>query len=188
MPSLTPTRILSDHVNRSTRIPCCRAMVHHRWPFMTAERLTAEAFAKFGEVLAPRETFGLGDTSEMMPAADGSRTTFGIVRFTAATSPLSVVELERHPHSKQTFVPLHGQRYLVVVAPDDASHEPDLNRLRAFVAADGQCITYGMGVWHSSMVALDRPSSFGVVMQKYAHLPETERRTLPQAVTIEFGD
>ncbi|KAG5926303.1 hypothetical protein E4U42_003450 [Claviceps africana] len=89
--------------------------------------------------------------------------------------------LERHPFTTQTFSPLSStaHAYLVIVAPslppsderdghlpvpagagDD--HDlpgrglPDLRRLRAFVATDGQAVTYGAGTWHAPMVVLGR--------------------------------
>ncbi|KAK2068286.1 hypothetical protein P8C59_002933 [Phyllachora maydis] len=89
--------------------------------------------------------------------------------------------LERHPFTTQTFVPMTPDpalRYLVVVAPSrpasladrdlpvptsssHAKHQglPDLSRLRAFVAAAGQAVTYGPGTWHAPMMALGPPGS-----------------------------
>ncbi|AGO14073.1 AaceriAGR218Cp [[Ashbya] aceris (nom. inval.)] len=68
----------------------------------------------------------------------------------------SVVVLEKHPFSSQTFVPV-GQdsrpAYLVVVALPDAQGEPDLSTLRAFVCAGTHAVTYAPGIWHAPMIA-----------------------------------
>ena len=71
------------------------------------------------------------------------------------------VLLERHPYSSQTFIPLDNTPYLVVVAPDDAQGEPDLERLRAFVASGSQGVCYRT-VWHQGVRRA--PAQFAVTM------------------------
>jgi ureidoglycolate lyase len=100
---------------------------------------------------------------------------------TPSSRVFKVEILERHPYTTQTFTPLstsgpaspppppgeHG--YLVIVAPgiqspsplgssthhgSQAQSQPDLQRLKAFIATTDQAVTYGTGVWHAPMVAL----------------------------------
>jgi ureidoglycolate lyase len=93
-----------------------------------------------------------------------------------------VRNLERHPFTNQTFIPVDlsahskvgdGEEeplFLVVVAPTlkgstaTAKNEagetitirdpPDLNNVKAFIARGGQAVTYGVGTWHAPMVVL----------------------------------
>ena len=97
---------------------------------IVAETLTVKAFRNFGEVLAPRDVFGPGDASDMIPVAEGGRTGVTVATFRRLQTPFSFCQLERHQYSKQAFVPLHGQRYLVVVAPNHSQQEPDVDHVR----------------------------------------------------------
>ena len=130
---------------------------------IVAEPLTSQAFAEFGEVV---EHAGNERRRHLAPAlralGAGPRTAIWVSRVDGAipqTCP--VLLLERHPYSPQTFIPLDNTPYLVVVAPDDAQGEPDLERLRAFVASGSQGVCYRTGVWHQGSVsaARARPSS-----------------------------
>ena len=67
--------------------------------------------------------------------------------------------LERHRFSPQTFIPLEVSRYLVTVAPSDASGRPILSEVRAFIVGSGRGIVYRRGTWHSGMTVLDRPGA-----------------------------
>jgi allantoicase len=74
--------------------------------------------------------------------------------------------LERHPFTKQAFIPMGkgsieggdgltdpGAAYLVIVAKDDPERKPDLKTLKAFVATGAQGVMYEMGVWRKSLVS-----------------------------------
>jgi allantoicase len=88
--------------------------------------------------------------------------------------------LERHKCTDQTFVPMGtgqgswnldgetmveklGRVYLVIVALNGADDKPDLSTLRAFVATTSQGVTYGTGVWHHPMIALETTIEFACI-------------------------
>ena len=130
-------------------------------PVLTARRLTAEAFAPFGDVFA----LGQGEpgTRDAFVAAmengrDHARLNVSVSRAKPTPVPLKVRWMERHPHSGQTFVPLDLSRYLILVAPADAEGAPRMDSLQAFIAGADQAINYHTGVWHHPFTALDRPS------------------------------
>ena len=77
--------------------------------------------------------------------------------------PLTISTLERHRFSPQTFIPLEVSRYLVTVAPSDASGRPILSEVRAFIVSSGRGVVYRRDVWHSGMTVLDRPGRFAVL-------------------------
>lgn len=72
--------------------------------------------------------------------------------------PLSI--LEKHPCSTQVFVPMNASRFIVLVAL--GGERPDRSTLAAFVAHGAQGISYGPGVWHHPMIALDVETDFVV--------------------------
>ena len=128
--------------------------------------LTSAAFAPFGEVIAHE-----GDTARRYLAAPFARDAAAVERRfwvtrvkESASLPLRIEQLERHPYSAQSFIPLRTTRYLVVVARNNARHLPDLQSVRAFIAAPHQGVCYRPGVWHHRLTALDAPAEFAVLM------------------------
>ncbi len=131
--------------------------------------LTAEAFARFGDVIeargAPR-SINQGhakryhDLAALDLLADGGRATMSIFHSTPPTYPFAIREMERHPKSTQAFVPLSGRPFLVVVAPPGAFDE---GAIEAFVASPAQGINLHKGVWHHFNLALEAESAFLVV-------------------------
>ncbi len=134
---------------------------------LTAEPLTAEAFAPFGEVLAapaaPGRVHVEGALANRRPHAKPS------LYFTCkepSALPLASKVMERHLHSSQSFVPMEAGRWLVVVAPHGADGGPDMARARAFLARPDQGVTYGANVWHHPFTVIDRTARFAVFMWK----------------------
>ncbi len=77
--------------------------------------------------------------------------------------PLTAIEMERHVHSSQGFVPLDCAAYLVLVAPNGGDGRPDEARLRAFRVPGDLGVHYHAGTWHHPLTALDRSASFAVL-------------------------
>jgi allantoicase len=154
--------------------------------------LTAEAFAPFGQVVqayadvnavpSPRTTRITGANqgtaakfhklalleSSYPPAANA---TTGLSVYRCRPVELSadglweVRLLERHPATKQAFIPMGeasgsdalekpGKRYLVIVALNGSGDRPDLDTMRAFVASAGQGIMYNTAVWRELLPRL----------------------------------
>ena len=72
---------------------------------------------------------------------------------------MRVTELERHPHSSQTFLPLEVTRWLLIV-----TNSLEVGDVRAFTAGPGLGVTIGRGVWHAGLAVLDTPGHFAVLM------------------------
>jgi ureidoglycolate lyase len=128
--------------------------------------LTAEAFAPFGEVVR------MGDDArrvraegafERQPEAVEPRLWVATL-LQAVTLPLTITTMERHPYSAQTFLPVNGCPYLVIVCRADAQGQPDPATLRAFEAAPDQGVTYRRDVWHHGLAPLWAPAKFVVCM------------------------
>lgn len=130
--------------------------------------LTPEAFAPFGEVIAPeaaRRAFPINagntrrfhDLANVECLGDGARVGISLFRGQPRAMPFTVTMLERHPLGSQAFVPLSKTPYLIVVAtaPDAVP--------RAFLARSGEGVNYRRGTWHHPLLALGAVSDFLVV-------------------------
>lgn len=135
---------------------------------ITAQPLTAAAFAPYGQVLeavgAPdriinRGLCGRWHDRARVEVADGR---VGISVFLAQprTLPYDCDLLERHPDGSQAFLPLHGHPFLVIVAPDAGGVPGDPC---AFVTDGVQGINLSRGTWHGVLTPLQAPGLFVVV-------------------------
>jgi ureidoglycolate lyase len=134
------------------------------------EPLTAAAFAGFGDVIETGEAHELinrkttrqyADLAQVDVVADSGRPRVSIYRSVPFELPLAITMLERHPLSSQLFVPLHGEPFLIVVAPP--GDRVDAAAVRAFVTNGRQGVNYHRGTWHHPLIALRDPSEFLVI-------------------------
>jgi len=132
--------------------------------------LTAELFAGFGDVVEARGESGLinsGTTRQFADLAsidvthEAGRPCASIYRATPYPLPLKIRLLERHPLGSQLFMPLSGQRFLVVVAP--AGEVPERAAVRAFVSNGRQGVNYRRGTWHHPLIAIHGTGEFLVI-------------------------
>nr|MBP8207027.1 ureidoglycolate lyase [Acinetobacter sp.] len=137
------------------------------------EPLTHENFAAFGEVIscAGNDFFHINDAyteryhalvqTEIIGEA---RTGISIFRnIKSTTIPFQISMLERHPNGSQAFIPMQGQKFLVVVAPSLNADEPDLTQLKAFITDGLQGVNYRARTWHHPLLTLENPSDFAVI-------------------------
>ena len=133
-----------------------------------AEKLTAAAFAPYGDVLdasgEPDKLINQGRCGRFhdratLDFADG-RAGVSIFKGEMQTLPLSLEMVERHPEGSQAFVPMSADPFLVVVARDEAGTpvEP-----KAFLTESGQAINFHRGTWHGVLTPLSEPGLFAVV-------------------------
>jgi ureidoglycolate lyase len=132
---------------------------------LLAQPLTASAFEAFGSVIEPPaaahggQAINAGTTArfELVPqldlVRDGGRAVLALYRSQPRSFPLRLLELERHALGAQAFVPLHGQRFVLVVAPAGDALEPDA--VQAFVTDGTQGVLLHAGTWHHPLLALD---------------------------------
>ncbi|WFF41064.1 ureidoglycolate lyase [Salinicola endophyticus] len=138
---------------------------------LNAQPLTAAAFAPFGEVIDARvgESFAIngGRTQRHHALAKvdirdaATPPLISIFVSQPVTLPLEVALLERHPLGSQAFMPLHEERFVVVVAPPGDDIDP--SAIRAFVTDGRQGVNYRAGTWHAIHSVLEREGEFLVV-------------------------
>ncbi|WP_017429689.1 ureidoglycolate lyase [Vreelandella jeotgali] len=138
---------------------------------LVAEPLTADAFAPFGDVIDVRtsDSFAINsgltqrhhDLARVETLGDNAHPLISIFVSQPISTPLELAFLERHPQGSQAFMPLHEERFIVVVAPPGDTINPD--DVRAFVTDGRQGVNYGVGVWHAIQSVLEREGEFLVV-------------------------
>jgi ureidoglycolate lyase len=162
-------------------------------PTLTPLPLTSERFAPFGDVIAASPTVRQAMNEARFERftdlaklnvdgkADG-RVSVSIARCRIPTElPYRFDMIERHPLGSQAFVPLHGQRFVVVVAP--AGESADIGDLQAFVTNGHQGINYHRGVWHMPLIALEAGQEF-LIIDRAGKDPNCEERVLAERVTL----
>jgi len=138
---------------------------------LKAEPLTADAFAPFGDVMDARTfaSFPINagrtqrhhDLAKVETLGENAHTLINIFVSQPVTLPLELTFLERHPQGSQAFMPLHQERFIVVVAPPGEHINPD--EVRAFVTDGRQGVNYRAGTWHAIQSVLEREGEFLVV-------------------------
>ncbi len=138
---------------------------------LKTEPLTAEAFAPFGDVMDARTaaSFPINagrtqrhhDLAKVETLGENAHTLINIFVSQPITLPLELTFLERHPQGSQAFMPLHQERFIVVVAPPGEHINPE--DVRAFVTDGRQGVNYRAGTWHAIQSVLEREGEFLVV-------------------------
>lgn len=171
---------------------------------MHIEPLSRSAFAKYGDVIGghmPTEGVSInqGTTQKFatetlaLTAQDGDessdRSQRGqgqafLYRARAQALPLMLRELECHHLGSQTFVPLAGVNFVVVVALSDATGQsPNLQTLRAFWVDGSHAITLRAGTWHHGLIAME-DGDF-VVIERVAKQVDCQTTKLEPAIELK---
>lgn len=154
---------------------------------LTPKPLTKAAFAAFGDVIEVAEKpmiINGGNTERFdslakveLEVGEGSDKyavdTYAVINIFRAQPQLvskeqamDIVRMERHPLGSQSFHPLSGEKYLVLVA--DAVDKISVENLHLFIARSDQGINYHKNTWHHSLLALNKVCDFLVVDSKAA--------------------
>jgi ureidoglycolate lyase len=138
--------------------------------FLDIRPLTKSVFAPFGDVIeadpatmrfinnGTTERFHALATAEA--AGEDARVIINLFRGQPRSFPYEVGMMERHPFGSQSFSPMSGRPFLVVVSAD-AGGKP--GRPLAFFARGDQGVNYRRNVWHHPLMALGAASDFLVV-------------------------
>lgn len=159
---------------------------------LRAAPLTREAFASFGDVIQTDDsvrhfpinggtTMRYHDLASVQLLGDDARPAVSIFRSRPYAPPIELELLERHPLGSQAFMPVAGDRFVVVVAPPGESIRS--GDIRAFLTNGAQGVNVHAGVWHHPMLALDREAGF-LVVDREGSGNNCEERDLPCPITV----
>lgn len=153
-----------------------------------AQPLSARAFAPFGDVLDcagdPDKIINQGLCGRFHDRAKldfGPEGRAGVSLFNAEPRalPYQLEMVERHPEGCQTFIPMHQNPWLVIVAEPGDIPGP----IHAFIAAPGQAINFHRGTWHGVLTPLQAPGLFAVV-DRIGETPNLQEFWLKETVSI----
>lgn len=137
------------------------------------QNLNIENFTPFGEVISStgHDFFYINDmhtqryhalvSTEVDKNAQIGISLFRNIKTT--TFPLNIMMLERHPKGSQAFIPMQGQKFVVIVAKSLDANTPNLNEIYAFITDGSQGVNYRAGTWHHPLLTLESPSDFAVI-------------------------
>ena len=138
--------------------------------FLEILPLTQQAFAPFGDVLeadpASMRIINGGNTERYHAlgspdvTGEGARVVMNLFRGKARQFPYAVDMMERHPLGSQSFTPLSGKPFLVVVSEDEQGRP---GKPMVFLARADQGVNYHRNVWHHPLMAIGSTSDFLVV-------------------------
>jgi ureidoglycolate lyase len=164
---------------------------------LKTQALSAAAFAPYGAVLGGEISSGLfinAGTSEKIALPDpdllqaGGQVSLNLYRAQASALPFVAHELERHALGSQSFIPLAGVPFVVVVALGDSAQQgtqPLESSLAAFWL-DGTCgVSFNPGTWHHPLLA-QRSGDF-VVLERKAPQIDCDIKRLREPVQIVAG-
>ena len=146
----------------------------HQHNKLVIEELTDEAFAEFGDVIDTSNkafnkinwdyTKKFYDLADIDVADDGGRAAMHLFQTRPMGYPLEITMLEKHPKGSQSFLPLVGEKFFIVVAPKGDSINEE--KIRCFLSNGRQGVNYAKGVWHHPALAWDKLTHF-VVVDRY---------------------
>jgi len=90
---------------------------------------------------------------------------------------MQVQWMERHFKHTQTFIPLEGRPFVVVLAPPTEGDLPDLGQARALLFDGSSGFTMKVGTWHEFPFALVDQSNVIVILRR-----ETTQNLMPDNV------
>lgn len=132
---------------------------------ITAQPISADAFAPFGTLIDPAiDVPRLNFAVPVENARSTARANLCIVRPPVISLPFTIDTMERHAYSTQAFFPLDAVRYLIVVA--HGADAPDLSTLRAFLVDGKFGFSYARGIWHIGMAVLDQPCGMAMMVHE----------------------
>ena len=159
---------------------------------LQAQCISRETFAPYGWLIDASRSDGHlinGGTSqrsdgqsELELTAGNGKPCLAVFKASARSPSGPWQELERHCLGTQTFIPMEGARYLVMVAL--GGDAPDPATLAVFAVAGHQGITLRAGIWHHSLMAL-QACSF-VVIERSAAQIDCDIASLSEPVSIRL--
>ena len=157
---------------------------------LKAQKISREAFAPYGWLIDATGDVGtainggssqrIDGLTELAIDAEGGKPCLSIFKATARNPAGPWTELERHRLGTQTFIPLNGVGYVVLVALGDSV--PEASTLCAFTVSGHQGITLRCGTWHHGLLALT-DGDF-VVLERSAAVLDCELAQLAEPVSI----
>ena len=148
--------------------------------------LTQETFAPYGLVSGLTAAGSLLVEGAFEATEDAQQPVLQIVKIASPQQTVVVKQLEAHPFSAQTFLPLDMAPSLIVVCDWNGTEGPDVATLRAFIAQPDQIVTYHRGVLHHKITPLEPVATFAMAMRQTGRGGDTVLYELGELVSIDL--
>ncbi len=136
---------------------------------------TPETVAPFGQILGPNPKVvplpidfygGSVKVRRVVDFVSDEQTEMPLV--TVNRRPMEVRWMERHFKHTQTFIPLSGCPFIVVMAPPNDRELPDLDKVEALLFDGSAGFTMRIGTWHEFPFAIVDGSNMIVILRREA--------------------
>lgn len=146
--------------------------------------LTQETFAPYGLVSGLTGAGSLLIEGAFEATEDAQQPVLQIVKIASPQQTVVIKQLEAHPFSAQTFLPLDMAPSLIVVCDWNGTEGPDVATLRAFIAQPDQTVTYHRGVLHHKITPLAPLATFAMAMRQTGRGGDTVLYELDKLVSV----
>ncbi|WP_174020185.1 ureidoglycolate lyase [Agrobacterium fabrum] len=156
---------------------------------VAARPLTAEAFAPYGSVADISELENLVSLADAYEGTGDAKTpVLQLVQAKTMSGSPVISQMEIHPFSSQTFLPLDQSPSLVVVCEAGEDGMPDESTIKAFLASPSQIVTYRHGVMHHRLTPLAPSGRFAMTMWQTGRGGDTVLYPLHTPVSVDISD
>jgi ureidoglycolate lyase len=139
---------------------------------LNAESATVEALAPYAALVAPQPQpprFGqfYGDRVELWSPGrfiSDADTVLSVAR--VHPRPLQVIWMERHFKHTQTFIPLGGKPFVIVLSAPNSDSQPDPSSVRAFHCDGSAGVMLHVGTWHEFPFSVSGSADFVVILRQ----------------------
>ena len=142
---------------------------------LKVKKATPESLTEYGQILghdpsiAPMPIDFYGGAVKVHRVVDfvsDEQTEMPLV--TVQRRPNEVRWMERHFKHTQTFIPLGGAPFVVVMAPPNGNEIADLDKVEAFLFDGSAGFTMKLGTWHEFPFAVEDDTNLIVVLRQEA--------------------
>ena len=172
---------------------------------LVAKLATPEGLAPFGQILgntgatemhAPE--FYEGKVRVCNPVDFKSDDDTTLTLATIDRRPFEARYMEQHFKHTQTFIPLGGKPFVVVLAPPNGKDVPDLDAVEAFLFDGSAGFNMKIGTWHEFPFAIEDGTDVVVILRNEtnrnlrdvedgeAHGPDVDKKNLQRRFGVVF--
>ncbi|MCH4547326.1 ureidoglycolate lyase [Rhizobium changzhiense] len=154
---------------------------------LVPQPLTQETFAPYGLVSGLTTASSLLIDGAFDATEDAPKPVLQLVKIESPQQTVVIQQLEAHPFSAQTFLPLDMSPSLIVVCDWNGTKGPDAGTLKAFIAQPDQIVTYHRGVLHHKITPLAPLSTFAMAMRQTGRGGDTVLYELGEPTSVDLG-
>ncbi|MBD2112292.1 MULTISPECIES: ureidoglycolate lyase [Cyanophyceae] len=151
---------------------------------LTAQPITPESFAPFGQVIFPSADGAVFGPSDAQLKLDRGIPRFYIMTLEAKGTRFRTIT--RHQRCTQCLGALEGKDWFIAVAPPGEAEQPEPSKIRAFHIPGNCFIKLEVGTWHAGPYFTDAVISFYNLELSDTNITDHQTCSLAQDFGLEF--